>query len=194
VTCGGGACQLLATADAGDGVAQLFADVRGGGGHVTFQGRSGGSVFQTGITDAAVVLTEHSLSCVAGAVPACLVAGDYADQNEHSGSLGEVFVRRDGYWQQPGATFLYSSAGAFTLVATTGGDLAVVAVQHDCGQATVADKQGRCTQPDLIIQLFAADGTSQGCTLSARSVTLLPGRGTAVPPPYDLHPCPLSTG
>jgi hypothetical protein len=195
VTCAGAACQLLASADAGDSVAQLFADPRGGGGHVTFGGQNGNSVFQIGITDADVVLTTHSLSCVSGAVPACLVAGDYADQSQRSGSLGEVFVRHGGYWQQPGSTFLYSSAGTFTLVAAAdGGDPAVVAVQHDCGQATVADKQGRCAQPDLIIQLFAADGTSLGCTLSATSVTLLPGRGTDVPPSYDLHTCPPSTG
>lgn len=194
VTCGG-PCRLLATADAGDVVAELFADAHGGNGHVTFQGQAGSSVFVTGVTDADVVLTGRSLSCVSGREPACLVAGDYADQNERSGSLGEVFVRRDGNWQQPGSTFLYSSAGALTLVAATdGGAPDVVAVQYDCGQATAADRQGRCDQPDLIIQVFTADGMSGGCTLSAKSVQLLPGKGVGVPPSYDLHACPPSTG
>jgi hypothetical protein len=195
IMCGTGACRLLATSTAGDGVAELFANSAGTNGHVKFTGRTGTSVFQTDVDQADVVLTTGSLSCVSGAVPVCLVSGEYADQNARPGALGEVFVRRGGYWRQPGSRFLYSSADSLVPAeGTGGGDPNVVTVQHDCGQATLADRQGRCAQPDVIIQLFAADGTSLGCTLPATSVPLLPGRGRQVPPTYDLHDCPASSG
>lgn len=192
LTCAGAPCVGWASEPAGDGTAQLLASAAGAGGHLRFTGAGGTSLFEVDISSADIVLTGDSLSCVSGAVPACLVSGDYAAASRQSGGLGEVFVRRGGFWQQAGSTYLYSSTGSFALSADESGDPNVVTVQNDCGQATVADRQGQCADPDLIVRLFAADGTSLGCTLPATSVSLLPGGGTQPPPAYDLHDCPAS--
>lgn len=196
VTCADGRCQLLASNTAGESVVQLYADARGTDGRLKFVGAGGSSVFDTDISQAGVRLDGSSLSCVSGTVPACLVSGEYPDTGDRAGELAEVFVQRGGYWQLPAAAVpMYSGAAAFTLVAAgEDGDPMVIGVENDCGGTTVEDHAGHCERPFLVVQVFAVDGTSQGCTRPATSLTLLPGKGTQPPPSYDLHECPASAG
>src|SRR5262249_523060 len=133
VHCGSSSCQLLASASAADSEVRLYSDARGTDGQVRFDRHGASSVFDTDITQAGGPLTGDSLNCVSGAVPACLVSGDYPATADRRGRLAEVFVRRAGYWQLPGdAVPMYSSASAFTLVdAVDDEDPLVVGVQHD---------------------------------------------------------------
>lgn len=185
VRCSGGPCQQLATWSAGGTTAVLMADPYGRDGRLKFTGGTGTSIFETDVSGADVVLTSDSLRCVSGAAPACLVSGPYAESDTRPGHLGEVFARHGGYWSRVGYNYIYSSGGKLAL--GTGDDgLRVVAVQHSCGAGTSTT----CAHPALYVQVYSVDGTSVGCTLTATRLELLPGKGTDVPPSYDLHSCP----
>lgn len=197
--CGHGPCQLLATATAGDSTARLLADNLTAGdpaqtqsGRVEFRGRTGTAVFETNISQDEAVLTHSSLSCLSRPVPACIVFGEYSQNNQKAGALGEVFVERAGYWTRPSYGLFYSSAGYFTLWEADG-DTApqVITVQNDCPNGS----SGQCADAKVYVQLFSLGVDSPtSCTKPVGAVSLLPGHGTIRPPAADLRACPKSAG
>jgi hypothetical protein len=194
--CGSGPCQLLATATAGDSTVQLLTDnlvvgdpARTQSGRVQFRGSTGTAVFETNISQDEAVLTHSSLSCLSGPVPACIVFGEYSQNNDKAGALGEVFVERSGNWMRPSYGLFYSSAGYFTLWEAAG-DTApqVITVQNDC-------PTGKCVNPKVYVQLFSLGVDSPtSCTKPVSAISLLPGHGTVLPPAADLRACPQSAG
>jgi hypothetical protein len=197
--CDNGPCQLLATAAAGDSTVQLYADDvsptqqnAAQSGRVRFAGKTGPITFETNISQDEAVLTPSSLSCPASQqVPACIVFGEYSQDNQKDGALAEVFVERDGYWVRPSYDIYYSSAGYFTLwPGTAGTPPQVITVQNDC-----ADSDDQCPNPKVYVQLFALGVDSPtGCTKPVGAISLLPGHGTTMPPAADLRACPRSAG
>jgi hypothetical protein len=188
--CSGGPCQSLASVRAADATVELMADPYGRDGRLRFTGRTGTSIFETDVSGADVVLTHQSLACVAGPVPACLVSGAYSQGDKRPGHLGEVFTQHDGYWSRTGSNYFYASAGTLGLVAGSD-EPRVIAVQDSCGAGV---EPTSCTHPVLYVQVLSIDGTTVGCTLTAAQPGLLPGKGTSLPPPYDVHGCPKSAG
>lgn len=193
--CGNGPCELLATATAGDSTVQLLTDNltpsadQTQSGRVQFRGSTGTAVFETNISQDEVVLTHSSLSCLSGPVSACIVFGEYSQNNEKAGALGEVFVQRGGNWVRPSYGLFYSSAGYFTLWEAAG-DTApqVITVQNDCST-------GKCANPKVYVQLFSLGVDSPtSCTKPVSAISLLPGHGTILPPAADLRACPQSAG
>jgi hypothetical protein len=196
--CDNGPCRLLATAAAGDSTVQLYADTVGPNqpnaaqsGRVRFAGRTGPITFETNISQDEAVLTPSSLSCLPGEAPACIVFGEYSEDNQKDGALAEVFVERDGYWVRPSYDIYYSSAGYFTLwPGTAGTPPQVITVQNDC-----ADSDDQCPNPKVYVQLFALGvDTPTGCTKPVGAISLLPGHGAVLPPAADLRACPKSAG
>ena len=197
--CGNGPCQLLSTAAAGDSTVQLLADNlapsgdQTQSGRVEFRGRTGTAVFETNISQDEAVLTHSSLSCLSSPVPACIVFGEYSQNNEKAGALGEVFVERGGYWARPSSGLFYSSAGYFTLWEADG-DTApqVITVQNDCPNG---GESGQCADAKVYVQLFSLGvDNPKSCTKSVGAISLLPGHGTVLPPAADLRACPKSAG
>jgi hypothetical protein len=193
--CGNGPCLLLSTATAADSTVQLLADNlapsadQTQSGRVEFHGRIGTAVFETNISQDEAVLTHSSLSCLSGPVPACIVFGEYSQNHQKAGALGEVFVERGGYWVRPSYGLFYSSAGYFTLWEADG-DTApqVITVQNDC-------PTGKCANPKVYVQLFSLGMDSPtSCTKPVSAISLLPGHGTILPPVADLRACPQSAG
>jgi hypothetical protein len=193
--CGDGPCQLLAAATAGDSTVQLLTDNlapsadQTQSGRVQFRGSAGTAVFETNISQDEAVLTHSSLSCLSAPVPACIVFGEYSQNNQKAGALGEVFVQRGGNWVRPSYSLFYSSAGYFTLWEAAG-DTApqVITVQNDC-------PTGKCVNPKVYVQLFSLGVDSPtNCTKPVSAISLLPGHGTILPPAADLRACPQSAG
>jgi hypothetical protein len=198
VQCDNGPCQLLASATAGDSTVQLYADTVASNqpnaaqsGRVRFAGSTGPITFETNISQDEAVLTRSSLSCLSGQAPACIVFGEYAQDNQKDGALAEVFVERGGYWVRPSYDIYYSSAGYFTLwPGTAGAAPQVITVQNEC-----ADDDDQCPNPKVYVQLFELGVDSpSGCTKPVGAISLLPGHGTTLPPSADLRACPKSTG
>jgi len=199
VQCDNGPCQLLATAQAGDSTVQLYADTVDPrkpdtiqSGRVRFAGGTGPITFETNISQDEAVLTHSSLSCLPSTAlaPACIVFGEYSEDNQADGALAEVFVERDGYWVRPSYDIYYSSAGYFTLwPGSAGAAPQVITVQNDC-----PNNNDQCANAKVYVQLFALGVDSPtGCTKPVDAVSLLPGHGTTLPPAADLKTCPKSS-
>jgi hypothetical protein len=197
--CGNGPCQLLTSATAGDSTVRLLVDNlapspdQTQNGRVQFRGRAGTTVFETNISQDDAVLTPSSLSCLSRPVPACIVFGEYSQNNQKAGALGEVFVERGGYWARPSYGLFYSSAGYFTLWEADG-DTApqVITVQNDCPNG---GESGQCADAKVYVQLFSLGvDDPKSCTKSVGAISLLPGHGTILPPAADLRACPKSAG
>jgi hypothetical protein len=199
VQCDNGPCQLLATAQAGDSTVQLYADTVDPrkpdmiqSGRVRFAGGTGPITFETNISQDEAVLTHSSLSCLPSTAPApaCIVFGEYAEDNQADGALAEVFVERDGYWVRPSYDIYYSSAGYFTLwPGSAAAAPQVITVQNDC-----PNNDDQCANAKVYVQLFALGVDSPtGCTKPVDAVSLLPGHGTTLQPAVDLKACPKSS-
>jgi hypothetical protein len=200
VQCDNGPCQLLAATTAGDSTVQLYADTADPNqpnaqqsGRVRFAGQTGPITFETNISQDEAVLTRSSLSCLPNpaAAPACIVFGEYSQDNQKDGSLAEVFVERGGYWVRPSYDIYYSSAGYFTLWPGGPGTAPqVITVQNQC-----AGDDDQCPSPKVYVQMFALGVDSPtGCTKPVSAISLLPGHGTVLPPASDLKACPKSAG
>jgi hypothetical protein len=174
-------CQVLASAAVAGTSVELVADAGARSGRLRIGGPSSGTVIETTVTDLGVTLTRSSLMCVARALSACLVLGEY-----EGGTAGQVVVGRSGKWSSLAKPFV-SDAGYLALAEVTGrlSGPEVVAVQHACDRA--ADSS--CADAPVFAQVFATTGVELRCTRSYPSLAALPGYPVVGLTDADLSPC-----
>lgn len=185
LACAGGPCQLLTGGSAGAYRVQLYAAADGSTGRLRVGGPGAGvGVFEIQISQLGVRLSPHSLTCVSGPVPACVVGGDY-----QSGVIGELYVDRTGGWQRV-SNFIFADGGYLGLRpavdAAQGPD--VVTVRRDCGSARAT----RCAAPRAYVEVDTVTKDPIGCSKSV-PVTQpgqLPAALDLQPARADLRPCP----
>lgn len=150
VDCGDGPCQVVSRATVDGRPAELLADSHGG--NERFQ--AGASVTELTVTALGGRLDANSLSCVSGAVSACLV---HARQD--GATIAQLLVDRDGTWRSVDKPY-YSSAGVVRLDDVSGDTAPEVVVVQ--------------TSP-VLARVFALDGSALGCTRRYTSVSQLRG-------------------
>jgi hypothetical protein len=173
-------CQVLATTSVGGTAVELVADAGAASGRLRVGGPTSGQVIETTITETGVILTTDSLQCIAGGPAACLIKG------RHGGGLaGEVVVGRSDSWSALQKPFV-SDAGYLALANVDGdAEPEVLAAQHDCANVDPAACAGR----PVFVQVFALNGTAQGCTRGYPKVDRLPGYPTVEVTSAQLTPC-----
>ncbi|WP_233157538.1 MULTISPECIES: hypothetical protein [Amycolatopsis] len=162
--CGEGPCQLVARASVDGKPVELLADAQGGNGR--FQ--AGANVLELTVTELGGRLDANSLSCVSGAVSACLVHA-----RQEGAAIAQLLVGRAGTWRSVDKPY-YSSGGVVRLDDVTG-DTApeVVVVQSS----------------PVLARVFALDGSALGCTRRYTSVSQLRGWPEVQLNSSDLRAC-----
>lgn len=150
-----GPCEVLATVPVGGTTVDLVADAGRRSGRVRIGGAGSSDVFEVTITSMGATLDKDSLQCVAGSLNACLVRGR-SDQ----GVIGQVVVGRSRKWAELTQPF-QSDAGYLALDEVTADPgVEVLATQHRCDRAVVAD----CTGTPVYIQVYNLRSQEKGCT------------------------------
>ncbi len=159
-------CKVLATAPVAGTTVELIADSGAHSGRLRIGGPTSSDVIEVTITEMGVTLTADSLQCVASALSACMVRGEY-----EGGTAGQVVAGRSGKWSALAKPFV-SDAGYLALAQVTANPgPEVVAVQHDCDRATAPD----CADRPVFAQVFTMGSSEAGCTQRYQSLESLPG-------------------
>lgn len=162
--CGDGPCGVLTSLPVAGATVELLADADGAHGRVRVIEPGSDIVIETALAAMGVRLTQRSLVCMTAPTSACLVRG-----NHDGGVVGEVFVAGDNW--QPAERPYFSSAGLLDLVQVTGDESPEILVaQEDCGGFTE-----ECQSAPVLVEAFALDGKSVGCTGSYEALSDLPG-------------------
>jgi hypothetical protein len=174
-------CKVLASAAVAGTTVELVADAGARSGRLRIGGPSSGTVIETTVTELGVTLTRSSLVCVARALSACLVRGEY-----EGGTAGQVVVGRSGNWSSLAKPFV-SDAGYLALAEVTGrlSGPEVVAVQHACDRTSDAG----CPDAPVFAQVFATTGVEVRCTGFYPDLSALPGYPAVKLTDLDLSPC-----
>ncbi|ROS40198.1 hypothetical protein EDD35_2525 [Amycolatopsis thermoflava] len=162
--CGEGPCQVVARATVDGKPVELLADSQGGNGR--FQ--AGANAIEVTVTALGGRLDANSLSCVSGAVSACLVHA-----RQEGASIAQLLVDRAGTWRSVDKPY-YSSGGVVRLDDVTGDTAPEVVVVQ--------------TSP-VLARVFALDGSALGCTRRYTSVSQLRGWPEVQLNPGDLRAC-----
>ncbi|MGH3520656.1 MAG: hypothetical protein ACRDQ7_25445 [Haloechinothrix sp.] len=176
--CGDSPCGVLTSLPIGGTTVELLADAAGAHGRVRVREPDSDIVIETALAAMGVRLGQQSLVCAPAATSACLVRGDH-----DGGVVGEVFVARDNW--QPAERPYFSSGGYLDLVDIAGDDSAeIVVAKEDCiGTAE------ECAGAPIVVEVFALDGKSLGCTEAYRGLDQLPGWPEVAPATADLGAC-----
>lgn len=160
--CGTRRCEVLTSAPLGLTTVQLLADVNGRNGRLRVLRGASSTVLE--MAAAEMGLTQQSLVCAKGPISACLVSGAY-----QGGVAGEVFVDGERGWEFPEPHL--STAGYVDLMQVTGDETpdVVVATQPDCDGSAA-----ECAGAPIVLEVFALDGKSLGCTQPYAALTQLP--------------------
>ncbi|MCT2586189.1 hypothetical protein [Actinophytocola gossypii] len=172
-------CQVLDRVPVAGTTVELVADSGARSGRLRIGGPQSSEVIEVTVTDLGVTLTKSSLQCVARAMSACMVRGEY-----EGGLAGQVVVGRSGKWSSLTKPFV-SSAGYLSLseVTSTQSGLELVAAQYDCTGA-------ECAGEPVFAQVFAvATGGELGCTDDYDAVEYLPGYPDVTLSGDDLSEC-----
>ncbi|OLF05961.1 hypothetical protein BU204_36730 [Actinophytocola xanthii] len=174
-------CAVLASAAVAGTSVELLADAGARSGRLRIGGPSSGTVIETTVTDLGVTLTRSSLTCLARALSACLVLGEY-----QGGTAGQVVVGRSGHWSSLAKPFV-SDAGYLALAEVTGrlSGPEVVAVQHECDRTA----DSGCADAPVFAQVFATTGVEVQCTRRYPSLEAMPGYPSVTLADPDLSPC-----
>ncbi|NYI87598.1 hypothetical protein HNR02_000921 [Amycolatopsis endophytica] len=164
VNCGEAPCRVIAQASVDGALVELLADAQGGNGR--FQ--AGGNLLEVTVSALGGRLDAGSLSCVDGAVSACLV---HARQN--GAMIAQLVVDRAGTWRSVDKPY-YSSAGVVRLDDVSGDSAPEVVVVQ--------------TAP-VLARVFALDGSALGCTRQYTSVGQLRGWPEVQVRSSDLRGC-----
>lgn len=176
--CGDGPCGVLTSLPVAGATVELLADADGAHGRIRVIEPGSDIVIETALAAMGVRLTQRSLVCTTAPTSACLVRG-----NHDGGVVGEVFVDRDNW--QPAERPYFSSAGLLDLVQVAGDASAEILVaQEDCGGFTE-----ECQSAPVLIEVFALDGKSMGCTRSYGALRDLPGWPDVQLGPEQLSRC-----
>lgn len=165
--CGTQPCEVLTSLPVGAVTVELLADAEGRNGRLRVRGQDEDTVLETAVAAVDVRLTQRSLLCMRGPRSACIVKGSRAE-----GDLaGEVFFSDGDRWLAADLRF-YSSAGYLDLLQVTGDGAPEigVAVLPDCPGAPAA-----CADDTVMVEVYALDGASLGCTLRFAGLRFLPG-------------------
>ncbi|HEX2130606.1 MAG TPA: hypothetical protein VHH15_03535 [Actinophytocola sp.] len=172
-------CRVLDRVPVAGTTVELVADRGARSGRLRIGGPQSSEVIEATVTDLGVTLTASSLQCVARAMSACILRGEY-----EGGLAGQVVVGRSGKWSSLRKPFV-SSAGYLALAEVTSrqSGLELIAVQYDCDRA-------ECADASVFAQVFAvASGRELGCTGSYEIVEYLPGYPEITLSGDDLSEC-----
>lgn len=166
VSCGSRPCGVLTSVPVGGTTVELLADADGRNGRLRVLADGSATVVETALAGMGVRLTQRSLVCAKGPTSACLVRGGH-----DGGMVGEVFVDRGAAWEAAERPYI-SSAGYLDLMQVSGDEAPEVAVaqQPDCTGSGPA-----CAGFPIVVELFALNGSSGGCTPPYGALTQLPG-------------------
>lgn len=179
-TCGNRPCEVLTSVPVGATTVELLADTDGRNGRLRVRGSGSTSVLETALAGMRVRLTQKSLVCAKGPTSACLVSGAH-----NGGVVGEVFVARGRSWQ-PVERPYFSAAAYVDLMQVTGDNApeVLVAQHQDC-----TGSAAECAGAPIVLEVFALDGSSEGCTLQYGALTQLPGWPNVYLRDAELQPC-----
>ncbi|MGH3451393.1 MAG: hypothetical protein ACRDQW_11855 [Haloechinothrix sp.] len=176
--CGDSPCGVLTSVPLGSTTVELLADADGGHGRVRVREPESDIVIETALAAMGVRLSQNSLVCSLPETRVCLVRGRH-----DGGVVGEVFVGRDNW--QPAERPYFSSGGYIDLVNVSGDDSPeIVVAKEDCG--SVAEE---CADAPIVVEVFALDGKSVGCTQPYGSLRELPGWPTVELAEGDMRGC-----
>ena len=170
MTCGNGPCGVLTSTPVGGVTVELLAGEGGKHGMLRVLGTGTEILLETALSDLGARLTQHSLLCTEGDITACLARG-----STNRGLVGEVFVARGDKWEAVERPYV-STGGYLDLIRATGGDSLDVVL-------------ARRLRSGVSLEVFALDGTPQGCTRSYRDLARLPGWPDVHLDDTQLRPC-----
>ncbi|SDY71173.1 hypothetical protein SAMN05421504_106476 [Amycolatopsis xylanica] len=155
--CGQAPCQTIATQVVNGGKVTLLAGPDSGVARLDVDVPPSDTIVDLTITEQGVKLSQDSLRCLGGAVPACLVRGPVT-----GGQIGEVVANRGSNWEIASQAYL-SDANYIGLADVSGSEAPeVTVVRHDC--PTVAQDTPKCAAAPVVAEVFDLGGRSIGCT------------------------------
>jgi hypothetical protein len=174
-------CKVLGSVNVGGTTVELVADKGGTSGRLRIGGAGSSEVIEATITGMGAILGPDSLQCVAGALSACLVRGQFSQ-----GIVGQVVVGRSAKWNELALPF-QSDAGYLAIADITATDTGpeVLVAQHRCDRKTVTD----CATTPVYIQVFNTRSQELGCTRNYSKLESLPDWPTVTLTAKDLNPC-----